>query len=351
MYNPKFTITNKMLKDIGMVEACREVVNTAPMVPSWEARFREEAVIRTVHFGTHLEGNELNYTEAAKVINGVEIKARSRDVQEVMNYRNVLKLIEEIGLSANQGATVTLTEPTIKRLHKLTVEKLMTKDQCGFYRSTQVVVRNSATGEITFRPPPAVEVPYLIESFVSWFNSEKAKDLHPVIKAGITHYELVRIHPFVDGNGRVARACATMVLYILGYDIKRFFALEEHYDRDATRYYDALASVNKSGELTDWLEYFSEGLAIELNRIKEKVQRISLDVRMRRKKGQIALNERQMKILEYIQSIGFISNQAYQEIFPMISEDTVLRDIQQLVKMKILKKEGSTKKARYVIKN
>lgn len=352
MYSPKYNITNKILRDVGAIDACREVITNAPLVPSWEAKFREEAIIRTVHFGTHLEGNELNYTEAAKVLGGGQIVGRERDVQEVINYRNVLRFIEELGMekSLTEGRKI-LTEEAIKKIHKLTVEKILPKEQCGVYRSSQVVVRNSLTGEVTFRPPPFIEVPYLVEDFVNFLSSKEAEDIHPIIKAGVTHYELVRIHPFVDGNGRVARSFATLVLFTQGYDIKRFFSLEEHYDSDSSRYYNSLSKTSTLGDLTFWLEYFTEGLAVELTRIKEKVQKLSVDLKMKKRRGQISLNERQIKLLEYIQNTGFISNQAYKELFPMVSEDTILRDLQQLVKMKIIKKEGSTKKARYVIKS
>jgi len=356
MFRPKYTITNKILKDVGIIDASREVITNAPLVPSWEAKFREEAIIRTVHFGTHLEGNELNYTEAAKVIGGGQIIGRERDVQEVINYRNVLKFIEdlsrpeELASNNNKLSKKIISEEVIRKIHKMTVEKILPREQCGVYRSTQVVIRNSITGEITFRPPPAVEVSYLMEDFIKWFSSEDAEAVHSILKAGIIHFELVRIHPFVDGNGRVARASATLVLATSGYDVKRFFSLEEHYDSDANRYYEALSKTTNSGDLTSWLEYFTEGLAIELTRIKEKVQRLSVDLKMKKRHGQIALNERQIKILEYIQTIGFINNKAFRELFPMISEDTILRDLQQLVKMRIIKKEGSTKKAQYVMR-
>lgn len=369
MYKPKYTITNKILREVGAVDACREVINNAPLVPSWEAKFREEAIIRTVHFGTHLEGNELNYTEAAKVLSGGEVVGRQRDVQEVINYRNVLKFIEEMGSApAKQSSDspkqntdlpdqhekperVIISDKIVKTVHKLTVEKMLPPEQCGNYRQTQVVIRNNMTGEITFRPPPSVEVPYLMEDFLKWMACPDAFNIHPILKAGVTHYELVRIHPFVDGNGRVARATATLVLFTEGYDIKRFFSLEEHYDSDAMSYYNALAEATKKGDLTAWLEYFTEGLAIELTRIKEKVQKISTDLKLKKRRGQIALNERQIRILEYVQAVGFINNKAFKELFTMISDDTILRDVQQLVKMKILRKEGSTKAARYIIKS
>src|SRR3989344_2148973 len=97
MFKPKFTISNKILKNIGLIEAGREVVDYAAMVPAWEAKFKEEARVRTVHFGTKIEGNELNYSQAQRVLQGEEVIARDRDVQEVINYRNVMEYIDKLG--------------------------------------------------------------------------------------------------------------------------------------------------------------------------------------------------------------------------------------------------------------
>jgi Fic family protein len=348
MYSPNFSITNKLLRTVGVIEAAKEVIENSPLVPAWEAKFREEALVRTVHHGTHIEGNELNYTEAEKVLSGGKIVGRDRDIQEVLNYRNVLKFISEY-------TKPDITEDTIKQIHKTTTHRILADEtQVGEYRRSQVVVRNSQTGEITFRPPPAVEVPFLIEDFLDWLNQVKSEEMYPVIIAGITHYELVRIHPFIDGNGRVARAAATLVLFKHGYDVKRFFSLEEHYDREPLRYYEALQSVGQTdGNLTNWLEYFTEGLAIELTRIKEKVKSLSTDLKIKKSMGgkQLALTERQIKLVEYIQQNGFMQNKAFFEIFPMISEDTVLRELNDLLKKGIVKKEGSTKGAKYILTN
>lgn len=358
MFKPNYTITNRILKGIGTIEACREVIANAPLVPAWEARFREEAIIRTVHYGTHLEGNDLNLTEAARVvelagakkINDAEnisgVVGKQRDIQEVINYRKVIEYID--GFEKKDK----IDEKVIKKIHKLTTEKILEKEEVGNFRKTQVVVKNSKTGEVTFRPPPAIEIYYQIKDFLKWLESKEAEAMHPVIAAGIVHYEIVRIHPFIDGNGRVARAVALLYLYKTGYDVKRFFSLEEHYDSDAASYYKALQSVDPEGkhELTGWLEYFCEGLAVELERVKEKVLHISRDLKLKEKIGeQIALSERQLKLIDYIQSYGFIQNQAFGEVLPMVSEDTVLRDLKDLIKKGIIKKEGSTKKARYIM--
>ncbi len=346
MYTPQFTITNKLLKLIGTIEAAKEVIENSPLVPAWEAKFREDAMVRTVHHGTHIEGNELNKTEAEKVMAGAKIVGRERDIQEVLNYRNVLKFIESFDKQE-------MSEEVLKHIHELTTHRILPEETVGLYRKTQVVVKNSATGEVTFRPPPAVEVPFLLASFLQWLNATSADDVHAVLKAGITHYEIVRIHPFLDGNGRVARAAATLALFKEGYDIKRFFSLEEHYDREPVSYYEALQSVAKlEGNITGWLEYFTEGLAIELTRIKEKVKSLSTDLKLKKSLGgqPLALSERQIKIVEFIQENGFLQNKTFFELFPMISEDTVLRELKDLMKKGIVKKEGSTKGVRYVLR-
>lgn len=349
MYSPKFSITNKILKNIGIIEAAREVIINAPLVPAYEKKFREEAIVRTVHHGTHIEGNELNISEAANVLKGQQVVGRDRDIQEVINYRNVINFLDYV--ATGEVSKGKITEEVVKKIHFLTVEKLLTPEQCGQYRKTQVVVKNSITGEVTFRPPAAIEVPYQITDFLDWLEAIRKDDIHPVLKAGITHYELVRIHPFLDGNGRMARSVATLVLFLENYDIKKFFSLEEYYDRNAADYYEALKSAS-GGDVTRWLEYFTQGLSIELTRIKEKVQKLSSDIHLKEKLGgkQVFLSERQIAIMEYIQRVGYLSNEAFIDLFPKISEDTVLRDLHDLMKKGIIKKEGKTKAARYILR-
>jgi Fic family protein len=348
MYTPTYTITNKTLKNIGIIEAAKEVIDHAPLLPYYEKEFQKDAMVRTVHHGTHIEGNELNMTQAEKGMMGQSVVARERDIQEVINYRKVMERIEK--LSENERAKVT--EEFIKELHRLTVDKILPPEKSGVYRTTQVVVKNSLTGEVTFTPPAAVSVPFQIKEFVEFINKTTPDDIHPVLKGGVAHYELVRIHPFVDGNGRLSRALSTFILFQENYDIRKFFSLEEYFDNDAASYYVALQSVGRSkGDLSEWLEYFTQGLAIELAKIKDRVERISVDGKLKERLGgsPMLLSERQLKIIEYIQKTGYLQNQAFKALFPMVSEDTVLNELKSLVKAGIIKKSGSTKGAKYIM--
>ena len=96
MYSPKYSINNAILKNIGIIEASREVIDHAPLLPYYEKEFRKDAMVRSVHHGTHIEGHELQIDQAEKVIEGQEVVARQRDIQEVINYRRVMQFLGEV---------------------------------------------------------------------------------------------------------------------------------------------------------------------------------------------------------------------------------------------------------------
>ncbi len=361
MYQPYFQLTNNLLTYISAIEAAKALIDHSPLVPAWEAKFKKDAMARTIHFGTKIEGNDLTQDQALKVarlelVDDPEeaakrtgIIARERDIQEVLNYRNVIKWIDE---QDSEIASQLFSEKTLKHLHELTMDRLLIEDQIGHYRRKQVIVKGagSSAGKVVFRPPLSIEVPFLIEEFFEWLNSPQAKQVHPIFRAAITHYQLVYIHPFIEGNGRTARALASLLLYVTGYDFKRFFSLEQYFDSDVESYYSALQSVqqNEQAQLTYWLEYFCYGLAVEVDKVKEKVLKLSKDLRLKKELGrQVALSERQIVLLELLQDQGEITSADAQDMLPNVSVDTVLRDLNDLIEKGVIKKHGVTKGVTY----
>jgi Fic family protein len=353
MYQPKYFISNKILKNIGSIEASKEVIENAPLVPSFAKQFQSDAVVRTIHHGTHIEGNDLTLYQTKKILEGQEVYGRARDIQEIINYRNVMQLLDE--LSVKRGGYEL---EMLKDIHKVTVDRIVMPEKVGVFRMTEVVVKEEGTGRVIFQPPPFHEIPYLLEDFFEWLNDAASREAHPVIRAGITHYVLVAIHPFVEGNGRTVRAFSSLILMREGYDIKKFFSLEEHFDEDPAAYYDALSQVDRespnigSRDVTAWLEYFTGVLAAELEKIKDKVRKLSVDSRLKVKFGQqVALTERQMKLIEYLSDQGSGGMAELKRVLSMVSEDTILRELRDLLGKGILKKQGSTKASKYVIAN
>jgi Fic family protein len=167
---------------------------------------------------------------------------------------------------------------------------------------------------------------------------------------------LAAVHPFTEGNGRTARAFATLVLYEEGYDIKRFFALEEYFDRHAEEYFGALMEVSNQSmrlenrDITPWLQVFTKALALELTRIKEKIRELSVDIQIKKRQGkQVTLTERQMKMVEYLNANGQITMAEARTLLPMVSEDTILREFRYLMDKGVTRKTGSTKASKYIL--
>ncbi|MDD4106329.1 MAG: Fic family protein, partial [Candidatus Shapirobacteria bacterium] len=370
MFSPVFTINNQILKNIGNIEAAKAIINEAPLIPAYEKQFQQEAIVRTVHYGTRIEGNDLTFQEVARLVEGHQISAGERDIQEVINYRNVMSYLEELwslydanmplpeeknAENLDKNRPFFYSETIIKKIHSLTTTKIIPDSEVGKYRHQQVVLKNTRTGEIAHRPPPAIEVPYLMTDLIDWLNNPESQDIHPAIKSAISQYILVAIHPFIEGNGRVSRAFAMLPLYVQGYDIRRLFSMEEYFDRNAEDYYNSIQNTHLLSsdifkrDLTNWVTYYTQALAIELSRVKEKVQSLSRDIKLKQKLGgkQVHLTERQIKLVEYMQQFGGLRMPDAQQLLPMVSDDTIWRDLKKLVDSGAVEKCGSTKGAYY----
>lgn len=353
MYEPVINITPKILEYISRIEAAKAIIEHSPLIPLYERQFKTEATVRKVHYSTAIEGNYLNLNEVRKIVDnniqsiadaqGNQVVARQRDFYEVINYRNLIKYIEKLtDKSASSEKNFTLEKDGILEMHRILLERV--SDAVGEYRVGVAVSVNFLTGQKHYPYEPAEAISEKIDDLVSWYNNE-GRSLNSILKAGILHLEFVRIHPFEDGNGRMARALATLSLSVDGYDIAHFFCLDEYYDSNAQDYYHYLGRGFENP--TEWLEYFCLGVAIEFERVKERVTKISKDAKVKEKVGKMYITERQEQIIEWLNNYGFFRNQDFDSLFPDISEDTVLREIKGLIDNGIITKTGKTKSARY----
>jgi len=261
------------------------------------------------------------------------------DVRELLNYRRAFDLVSE---HLEHGGPVT--EGLIREIHKRLVEGVRGGAAApGECRHIQNLVVNAATGETVYTPPPACEVPILMVELVAWINRDAG--VHPVMVSGIAQFQLVHIHPFLDGNGRTSRLLATLCLYRAGYDFKRLFTISEYYDRDRPAFYHAIQSVRASGmDMTGWLEYFVEGLSAQLVDVRDRGERaIRRDVLVR----QHDLTDRQGKILGLILEQGTVTIRELERAHPRVSRRSLQRDIKLLMQKGLLASEGATNQREY----
>ena len=342
MFKPNFRVTNKIIRHLTDIAGGRELILNSPLLPKMEVKLHKTAIVKMAHHSTSIEGNPLTLEQVKDLLAGKEIAAWEKDKKEVINYVKVLEYIDKLG---EQGV-IEISNEIILKIHNITTRGILSSDESGKYRKIPVAVVNGF-GRIAFQPPPENTIPNLMKNFISWLNSTQANELYPVLLSGISHYEFVRIHPFVDGNGRTARALATLILYLKGFDTKRFFALDDYYNEDRKRYYSALQTVNrKTLDLTSWLEYFCEGVAVSMNRVKEEVLELSLDRKIKEEKGQIFLNERQRKILKYLQTNPRINISDIQNMFN-ISREMANRVIKILIDQDLIARRGKGKATYY----
>ncbi|MDP3981441.1 MAG: Fic family protein [Chlamydiota bacterium] len=354
MYSPKYSISNKLIKSINKIVGAHALIMNARLKPKWEAGLRHQALVKSVHSSTHLEGNPLTQQEVDQVLRGKKPKRqfRKRDILEVTNYREVLQYISD----TYKDPKLLIDEKTILRLHHLCVKGIEGMEkEAGRYRTVQNCIVAGVSRIPIYTPPPPRDVPKLMKELVEWIQDAEKNDVSPFIISAIAHYEFESIHPFVDGNGRAGRALATLILYKMGYDTKSFFSLEEYFDTHPDEYYGNLKKIRNTyieklnPDLTEWTEFFISTIEMEMTRIEVEVREYLEGEHLRKQLRHEEINQRQFKAVKHIQKQGFIQTHEYIERFKC-SRDTAVSYLNELVERGILVIQGAGPQVRYVLK-
>jgi len=271
----KFTFTTNIVRYLQTIERVRETVRLTILPPMIAEQLRFQAHVRSTHYSTRIEGNRLTLKETEDVIQQKRgFPSMERDVKEVERYYRTLQQVEK-WVEGHQK----VTETRIRKIHALLYTGRRARPSP--YRDGQNVIRETS-GEIVYMPPEAKDVPPLMSEMVRWINQSSPELPVPII-AGVAHYQFVTIHPFYDGNGRAARTLTTWLLYQGGYDLGKFYALEEFYTEDLQGYYAALVTHphhnyyfgRNEADITPWLDYFLRGMAVVFERVAKEVERQS----------------------------------------------------------------------------
>ena len=309
MFNPKYKLTDNIVTMLTSIAESKGIISRAKLLPQNEIKLRRQALIRMTHSSTKIEGNILNLKQVEAIAAHKKVDAPAREIYEVENYLKALKYIAEI-VSKKEP----VSEKSLLKIHRIVTDKTLPKDQSGHYRRGPVFVvrrRPGMTDEIVYRGPDAKDVTHLIRELINWLKRSQQQDINPVIVAGILHQEIAAIHPFTDGNGRTARAMATLILYQRGYDFRRLFALEDYYNKNRAKYYEAINIgknyLERKTDLTPWLEYFISGFKEEIDNVKAQVLVLSLKKANISLKSKVYLDPDQLKLLDFLDQVGRIT--------------------------------------------
>lgn len=238
-YKPPFTITNEILSYVSSIS---EKIGRITATNNLEAKphLRKNNKIKSIHSSLKIEANSLSLGQVRDVINGKAVLGEQKEIQEVKNAYIAYEQFSEIDPYNIQH---------LKKFHRIMTKYLL--EESGEFRLGEEGVFDG--DQCIFMAPPARFVPKLMEELFNWMKLAQ-KDVHPLILGSVFHYEFVFIHPFSDGNGRMARLWHTAILS-KWKPIFEYIPIESQIEKFQDEYYQAIAKCHVAGESTIFIEF------------------------------------------------------------------------------------------------
>ena len=237
-YIPPFNISSKML---SLTASISEKIGELNLYHNLDAKphLRRNNRIRSIHSSLTIEANSLSLKEVRDVIAGHEVLGPKNEILEVRNAYAAYEELPNID-------PYSIKE--LKRIHGIMTKNLI--QESGVFRSSDEGVFNGK--KVIFVAPPPQNVPSLMKDLFSWMKKEK--NLNPLIMSSVFHYEFVFIHPFSDGNGRMARLWQTALL-TKWREIFQYLPIESQIEKDQAGYYKAIADCHNVGKSDEFIEF------------------------------------------------------------------------------------------------
>lgn len=337
MFQPRYRLTSKLLTNIAAIERSYGRLEGLRLPPELELNLERNNLIKSTYISNSIEGNPLSLPEVTNLLLGDRIPV-NKDEKEVKNYFEVLK-----NLSTYSNKPITLD--SVKSIHRQVLTGVK-DDIAGVIRNARVVVGGyfKNGGKSSFRvkhEPPShrrPEIEKAVSELLDWLK--KIDEIPTVVKAGIFHHHFVYLHPFEDGNGRACRLLTALIFLKNSYAINKYFVLDDYYDIDRILYSDKLHSAD-SGNKTEWLEYFSDGVKYSLGGALGRAENALMTL-----KRDLRPTEKEKGALKIIQELKeATSTEAAQRL--SVSRQQAHALLSGLVKKGLLKRKGKTKSRYY----
>jgi Fic family protein len=326
------------------------IVRGARVLPAIADQLRASARVGTVHYSNLIEGNELPVLEAERATRG-QLAPDTRAKLELINYVDALDLIDR---RLEDGA-LALTPAFLKELHGTAMRDLGRDDDPHFkphnegeWRDGRALVVDRITQQVMHEGPPPDEVEPRIDGMFDWVERKLREGEQPYIVAGVIHYGITDVHPFADGNGRVARLFQAAMLMAAEVLPGRMFSFERYYAENRGAYYAALRSVRlRTLNMEFWLDYFLRGLAEEYARVAAAVADLSSLVAGGRS-GPLQLSPTQQNALTSLRIQGRREfTRGEYEAAAAVARTAALAGLQDLVRHGVLLVRGTGANTRY----
>lgn len=319
---PRYRLIPEITQLLNSIEASREVINSIQIPPEVENNIRRQSTLRSSLFSARVEGSELTMDELAK----------TSETQKKLEVTNILRAMNMI--YQKSGKDITVSE--ILKVHEVTMKGLTEPDNLGRIRRNMEAIFNTG-GIAVYMPPPPRQVLPFMERLVKFINSQK-EGFTPV-KAALAHFIFEKIHPFLDGSGRVGRLLMQKILIQGGYGMKGLLPLEEYIDEHRSEYYRMLEEPEK--DATDYVIFMLSAI--------EETARKSKELVLVKKEADASdyLLPRRAELVAIIREHKLINFDQIRRRFLKVNERTLRYDLKKLQDAGFIRKRGATRGVYY----
>lgn len=320
-FDPKFTVTTEILELFGNISEMigqfegRNIVDVSP-------KLRKENQVKTIFSTCAIEGNSLGVERVTDILDNKRVEGSAREIAEIKNA---------LALYDSKNNFDFKNEKDLLRAHQILMKGLLV--DAGEFRRGGVAVFDGQ--QIIHMGPEFQKVPGLVKDLMGWIT--RKNDTNLLIQSAIFHFEFERIHPFMDGNGRMGRFWQYLML-IQHHPIFRFVPVESIIHDHQKDYYKALQQAQAEGQITAFIHFSLFTIAEALQQVLDEA-------------GGYQKNSSGTRLESFLQSFSEkeFSRKDYLQYFKGISDLTASRDLAFGVKSNVLDRHGDKRLARYKI--
>jgi Fic family protein len=320
---PKYTLTPQISALLSSIEGSKEVIDSVAIPPEIEVNIRRQSTLRSSLYSARIEGNELTLDTLHKDPSRTQAKAEVFNALKAVNW-----------LFTRRKKDTSLSE--ILKLHEIAMSGLVERTELGKLRREMSATFNKAGIAIYLHPAPRT-IDAHITRLLKYINSDKERFIP--IRAALAHYSFEKIHPFLDGNGRVGRLLIQKILAQGGYGMKGLLAIEEYIDNHRPEYYRALEEPDK--DVTEYVEFMLTAISETAQKVKEAVFQ----------KQQFELEDyllpRRAELLRIIKEQKIINFDSLHRRFLNVNDRTLRYDLKKLQDAGHIRKRGTTRGVYY----
>lgn len=344
MYQPNYKITDKILNFVTKVEILKSTVNIGQLDYSVRSRVSLQARANSLFHLAHILGLGLSLKDAEKLAEGRNLDAEDDKMRIMQNFRNLL----EFNRSNAAESYTELDFTALLHLNRIILTGWKETWEVKFRSSEDIDLQYEDWATFTDKTISQNDVEPQLVDLLTWYQSANGK-VNNLLRIMVLAARLVQIMPFLAGNKYTIMGIVDLLMYQYGYTTALPLPITRPFDLNIVDFWKIWDEAVTSGDLTLWIEKYADILSKDATELKTDVDRmVHAETEKNTNQPFLDLNKRQLKVLRYLQTIPTVRREDYCQMMD-VSTMTAFRDLNDLVRKKLIKVEGQGRGTRYML--